>query len=90
MELIPPLEGQSVFLVNHPSGCSTRRVACEKGWHEQLQGYVASLEDITHYCGVAPRAQEVLTRSLRILARCGVDVHVSSATNIWLATESAT
>ena len=38
MEHIPPREGQSVFLVNHPSGCSNRRVAWEKGWHEQLQG----------------------------------------------------
>ena len=38
MELIPPQEGQSFFLVNHPSCCSNQRVARDKGWHEQLQG----------------------------------------------------
>ena len=36
-----------------------------------------------------PRAQEVWTRSIRIVAQCRVDVHVSSTLVIWLATESA-
>ena len=34
-------------------------------------------------------AQEIWLRSLRILARFGVEVHVSSATVTWLATQSA-
>ena len=48
----------------------------------------ASLEDIAHCSWSCLRAQEVWARSIRILARCGVDVHVSSVTTIWLATES--
>ena len=33
-----PPRGSNCFLVNHLSGCSNRWVACEKGWHEWLQG----------------------------------------------------
>ena len=47
-----------------------------------------SLEDITHYLWSFLRAQEVWMRSLRILTRCGVEVRVSSAVVVWLATES--
>ena len=49
----------------------------------------ASLKDIAQCLWSCPRAQEVWTRSLRILARCGPDVHVLRTTVTWLATESA-
>ena len=45
------------------------------------------MEDITHCLWSYPRTQEVWTRNLRILAQCGIDVHVSSTTTIWSVIE---
>ena len=93
MELIPSRADQSVFLVNHPLGCPNGRVAWEplgnRGGMSGCKACTANLEDIAHCLWCCPRAQELWLRSLRILARFGVEVHVSSAAVIWLATQSA-
>ena len=61
----------------------------KRGGMIDCKACVVSFEDIAHCLWSCLRAQEVWTRSIRILARCGINVQVSSATTIWLATESA-
>ena len=77
MELIPPREGQCVFLVNHPSSYSNQRVDCDKCGMSNCKACNTSLEDIAHFQWSCLQAQEVWTRSSR------------SATFVWLPTESA-
>ena len=89
MELIPPREGQSVFLVNHPSGQFQLESGLGKMWHEQLQGLQCEFGGHPTLFVELPASPRSLDEELKNLGSMRAEVHVSSAVVTQLATESA-